>query len=235
MQAPFVFMRSDYKDEKLLCSPEEKADFEIINQKDVVEYLADFVSRGRNRITEGDVLEIHRLTIKGIYPCAGHFRDARTEITITDTDHKPSHPSQVRQEVNDMLEWHYGPGKQCSPVQRAARMMWKVNAIHPFNGGNGRVARSLAYLVIASDVAPIFAGEPLPTKLKHRKDAYILGLKSADHGNMQPLEKLILGCFEEQLADIYSTARARTGQTIPDVHGWSHGLTAFLKRIVGLQ
>jgi len=80
--------------------------------------------------------------------------------------------------------------------------MWKLNAIHPFNGGNGRVARSLAYLIIVSEVAPIFAGEPLPTKLKARKDAYVDGLQAADKGDLQPLDSLVLKCFEEQLSDI---------------------------------
>lgn len=195
-------MENEYKDDNLLCPVEKKADLEIANQKLVVEYLADFVNKGRTRITEGDVLEIHRLTIEGIYPCAGTFRDARTEVTITGTDHRPAHPSQVRIEINDMLEWHYGQGQNESPIRRAGRVMWKLNAVHPFNGGNGRVARSLAYLIIVSEVAPIFAGEPLPTKLKARKDAYVDGLQAADRGDLQPLESLVLKCFEEQLSDI---------------------------------
>ena len=49
-------------DDKLLCSPEEKAQHEIANQAGVIDYLADFVAKGRNRITEGDVLTIHDLT-----------------------------------------------------------------------------------------------------------------------------------------------------------------------------
>jgi fido (protein-threonine AMPylation protein) len=200
------FMAQSYKDEKLSCAPEEKADLEIANQRLVVEYLADFVQKGRTRITEADVLEIHDRTIRGIYPCAGKFRDATTEVTITGTNHKPAHPSQVKIEIRDMLEWHYGEGQRYSPVCRATRMMWKVNAVHPFNGGNGRVARSLAYLVIVSEVAPIFAGEPLPTKLKARKDEYVNGLQSADKGDLGPLERLVLDCFEEQLKDIYAQA-----------------------------
>jgi len=47
-------------DEKLLCSPEEKVPLEIANQADVIEFLADFVKNGRVRITESDVLAIHR-------------------------------------------------------------------------------------------------------------------------------------------------------------------------------
>jgi fido (protein-threonine AMPylation protein) len=43
-----------------------------------------------------------------------------------------------------MLEWLYDGGKDFSPVYRAAYVMWKTNAIHPFNGGNGRVAHAVA-------------------------------------------------------------------------------------------
>ncbi len=189
-------------DSKLLCSPEEKVEREIANQARVAEYLAEFVARGRNRITESDVLAIHHTTIEGIYPCAGRYRDAKTRVEITGTDHRPSHPSQVQIGVRDMLEWLYNGGRDHSPVYRAAHVMWKINAIHPFNGGNGRVARALAYLVIVSEVAPIFAGEPLPTKLKARKPEYLDGLQAADKGDLTQLEQLVLECFQSQLADI---------------------------------
>lgn len=106
--------------EKLLCSPEEKAAREIANQATVAEYLSEFVKSGRTRITENVLLEIHQLTIAGIYPCAGTYRDALTKIEITGTDHKPSHASQVRMDVWDMLDWLYGAGQNRSPVERAA-------------------------------------------------------------------------------------------------------------------
>jgi fido (protein-threonine AMPylation protein) len=192
---------------KLLCPIEKKADLEIANQAIVAEYLADFVKNGRNRITEGVLLEIHALTISGIYPCAGRYRDALTVVEITDTDHRPAHPSQVRLDVNDMLEWLYAEGKSKSALNRAAYVLWKLNYIHPFNGGNGRVARSIAYLVMVSEVAPIFAGEPLPAKLKKRKSEYVQGLKTADKGDLRPLENLVLECFQQQIADISSVPR----------------------------
>lgn len=195
-------------DDKLLCSLEEKSAREIANQAEVVRYLAHFVDRGRARITEADLLEIHRLTIEGIYPCAGYYRDALTKIEITDTNHAPAHASQVRAETRDMLDWLYGVGQGTSPVHRAAYVLWKVNHIHPFNGGNGRVARAVAYLVMVSEVAPIFAGEPLPAKLKARKPEYVQGLKAADRGDLAPLEQLVLECFQNQIAEISSTPRA---------------------------
>ena len=196
--------------EKLLCRPEEKADREIANQAVVAEYLSEFVKSGRTRITENVLLEIHQLTIAGIYPCAGTYRDALTKIEITGTDHKPSHASQVRMDVWDMLDWLYGAGQTRSPVERAAYILWRVNYIHPFNGGNGRVARAMAYLVMVFEVAPIFAGEPLPAKLKARKAEYVDALKAADGGNLKALEQLVLECFQAQIADISKERHSRT-------------------------
>lgn len=198
----------DVASSPLLCRPEEKQALEISNQAHVVEYLADFIQKKRSRITESDVLEIHRLTIEGIYPCAGKYRDALTRVEITDTDHKPAHPSQVRSDIRDMLDWLVGRGLAESPAGRAAYLLWRTNAIHPFNGGNGRVARAMAYLVVLLDVAPIFAGESLPTKLKARKPEYIDGLKSADKGNLVPLEALVLSCLQAQISEVASSRRS---------------------------
>ncbi len=167
-----------------------------------MEYLAAFVKQGRSRITESDVSEIHRLTIENIYPCAGDYRTALTLVEITGTDHKPSHPSQVRSDVRDMLDWLGAQALSESPIRKASYILWKTNAIHPFNGGNGRVARALAYLVIIINVAPIFAGEPLPSKLRARKLEYIEGLKAADKGNLATLEQLVLECVQEQISEI---------------------------------
>jgi Fic family protein len=142
----------------------------------------------------------------------GHFRDALTLVEITDTDHKPAHASQVRLEVNDMLESLYsGEGKSRNPLHRAAYVLWRLNYIHPFNGGNGRVARAIAYLVMVSEVAPIFAGEPLPAKLKRRKTEYVDGLKAADRGDLGPLRNLVLQCFQDQVADVSSLPKTNGG------------------------
>lgn len=113
-----------------------------------------------------------------------------------------------------MLEWLYSAeGKSQSALQRAARVLWRVNYIHPFNGGNGRVARAIAYLVMVSEVAPIFQGEPLPAKLRKRKDEYVAGLKAADKGDLKPLQNLVLECFQQQLADVSSLPKTNGGSS----------------------
>lgn len=74
------------------------------------------------------------------------------------------------------------------------------------------MARSLAYLVILLEVAPLFAGEPLPTKLKERKRRYIDGLKRADKGDLAELEQLVLECIQMQVSEIATTHRPNPQQ-----------------------
>jgi len=193
-----IFMRDD----KLLCAPEEKSNLEIANQATVIEYLADFARSGKTRITEGTLLEIHYLTIVGIYPCAGQYRDARFKIKITGTRHAPCHPSEIRYKVQELLDWLYSQKGSSSPTSTAAYALWKLNNIHPFAGGNGRVERSLAYLVMVTEVGPLFTGESLPAKLKKRKEEYLTGLQLADGGNHGPLKKLVLDLFLEQINEL---------------------------------
>jgi Fic family protein len=122
-------------------------------------------------------------------------------VEITDTDHEPSHPALIRSDVRDILDWLYGEGRYESPIRKAAYLLWRTNAIHPFAGGNGRVARTLAYLVIIIEIAPIFAGESFPAKLKARKREYIEALKAADKGNLAILEQLVLECVQQQISE----------------------------------
>jgi len=90
--------------------------------------------------------------------------------------------------MRDLLDGLYDGIRAFGPVYRAAYVMWKIDAIHPFNGGNGRVARAVAYLWLSGELAPVFAGESLPTKLKARKPEYLDALQGADKGNLATLD-----------------------------------------------
>jgi Fic family protein len=189
-------------DDKLLCQPDEKANREIDNQAKVLGLLEYFVKIGRTHITEGDVLQIHALTIEGIYPCSGSYRSATTQIRITGTNHKPSPAHRVRSDVRDMLDHLYTPAAPAGPIERAAYVMWRICAIHPFNGGNGRVARAVAFLVILTEASAILAGSSLPTRLKVRKSEYLAGLGAADNGDLTRLAELVLRCCQEHVSEL---------------------------------
>ena len=60
----------------------------------------------------------------------------------------------------------------------------------------------LRTLWLSGELAPVFAGESLPTKLKARKPEYLDALQGADKGNLATLEQLVLECFESQFDDL---------------------------------
>jgi hypothetical protein len=102
-----------------------------------------------------------------------------------------------------MLDWLYDGGKAFSPVYRAAYVMWKINAILVRLHTLWLFTRSMvARDEWLSEIAPVFAGESLPAKLKARKPEYLDGLQAADKGDLSKLEQLVLECFESQFDDL---------------------------------
>ena len=191
-----------------ICPPAEKASLELANQGVVIEYLAHLISRGKKTLDESVILEIHRLTIDGIYDCAGHYRTAIHDVKIHASEHAPPPAFMVRGLVIDLLHWlRNGDGTSANSIKRAAYTIWKTNYIHPFNGGNGRVARALGYFVIAAEIAAVFDG---PTSfvqiMKYRKDEYLAALHSGDRADLRPMSKLVASCLKEQLQRFFDEA-----------------------------
>jgi Fic family protein len=97
------------------------------------------------RLTRRKILRLHRLAIQDIYTCAGRFRD--WPVAIKGSKHRPPEHRYVRGLVAEMCatanrqtEW--------SPTKTAAFLLWRLNWIHPFGGGNGRTSRAVAYYAL---------------------------------------------------------------------------------------
>jgi prophage maintenance system killer protein len=70
------------------------------------------------------------------------------------------------------------------PLTRAAWLHHRFIRIHPFEDGNGRVARALVLLVLLrSDYAPLVVD-------RHRRDEYLTALEAANGGDLRPLIRL---------------------------------------------
>jgi fido (protein-threonine AMPylation protein) len=99
-------------------------------------------------------------------------------------------PHEVDTEMSRLVEIHAELQREGAPPEvRAAWLHHAFTQIHPFEDGNGRVARALASLVL------IQAGLPAFTVVREMRTRYIHALESADHGNPQPL----LDFFESAL------------------------------------
>ena len=95
-------------------------------------------------------------------------------------------PEQVASEMERLIEIHAAHREQQVPVEvQAAWLHHRFTQIHPFQDGNGRIARAIASLVLIKD--GLF---PLVVTRDDRRD-YIDSLEAADAGDLQPLVDLI--------------------------------------------
>ena len=99
--------------------------------------------------------------------------------------HEYCPPEQVASEMDQLIAWHQEHlEKGVPPEVEAAWLHHRFTQIHPFQDGNGRMARTLASL--------IFLRARLFPLVIHRdeRDEYIDALEMADQKNLRPLVQL---------------------------------------------
>ncbi len=170
------------------------------DQKDALDGVFDFVKNDRilsasyikelhaallrsQKTTEGlDSLERHVdiSLIKGEWKTQANYpvRDGVSYIYCP--------PEQVGSEMDRLLEMHANHVASAVPSEvQAAWLHHRFTQIHPFQDGNGRVARAIASLVLVKD--GLF---PLVVTRDGKPD-YLDALETADKGDLRPLIDLI--------------------------------------------
>jgi Fic family protein len=96
-------------------------------------------------------------------------------------------PPVLVQEEMDRLVWLYDDlrKKGVNSIIRATWLHHRFTQIHPFQDGNGRVARALVAFVLIE--AGLF---PIVVRRDDRETRYLPALESADGGNLHPLVSL---------------------------------------------
>lgn len=100
-------------------------------------------------------------------------------------EHAYCPPIYVQDEMDKLVAWHNEHMKAHVPPEvEAAWLHHRFTQIHPFQDGNGRVARALASLVLlkAGWFPLVFLGD--------RRSEYLSALEEADKGNLKPLINL---------------------------------------------
>jgi Fic family protein len=101
--------------------------------------------------------------------------------------HEYCPPEHVESEMDRLIAWHVQHDQQdVSPEVEAAWLHHRFTQIHPFQDGNGRIARALASLVM-------LRGRCFPLSVhRDRRDDYINALEAADKGDLGPLVALFV-------------------------------------------
>lgn len=165
----------------LYRTPEEKRSLEARNgaiQFLAVLHYASEWEGGKSRLAPEILLELQRLVINQIYSCAGSFRD--DSVGIAGVKHKPPDHREVAPLIEEMCRY-VNDNWDKPAIHLAAYLMWRVNWVHPFFGGNGRTARALAYLVLCARLEFTLPGTTtIPDLIVADRDPYYQALREAD-------------------------------------------------------
>ena len=128
-------------------------------------------------------------------------------------------PQETPALMNDLVDW-YNNQKDFHPVTLAAMFHYRFVRIHPFDDGNGRVARLLMnYILMKHDFPPVIIKSD-------DKANYLLALNKADTGNLAAFNDYIAS---HMVWSLDLSIRATKGQNIEDTEDWKKELD-LLKR-----
>ncbi len=114
----------------------------------------------------------------------GAFKEMPNNPTRDDGSiHEYCPPLHVASEMDNLVHW-YNQYDDVDPILVAAWVHHRFAQIHPYQDGNGRVARALANLVLVKH-------ELFPVVItRDQRPQYIDALEQADAGNLKPLTRL---------------------------------------------
>ena len=162
---------------------------EAKNHAEAIDLLNEIV-KSKRPLTEGFIKELHALLMKGIEftfakgadgniikkPLhAGMYKLRPNHVlTVSGKIHKYIAPEHVIDEMEALLKWYTGSGN-LHPFKKAAEFHYRFVAIHPFDDGNGRMARLLMNLILMQEGYP-----PCIIKNENRRK-YLGALERADY------------------------------------------------------
>ncbi len=149
------------------------------------------------------ILKLHKEALDGLHPLAGTYRN--TPVKISGSKHQPPEAAMVAEEIEHLCEY-VNENWQKSATHLSAYVLWRLNWIHPFSDGNGRTARTVAYVVLSVKLDSLLPGTPaIPDQIARDKKPYYDALEQADaafddgEADVTALEDMLHGMLATQL------------------------------------
>jgi len=161
--------------------------YDVIGLNAARELSRDFAINIERPISESDIRTLNGIILQG-QPRAGIYKPYANEIQ-GNVSHRTALPSDTPGAMEEFCNWmnqlsRKGYQTLDSIIKAAAVHAW-IAHIHPFDDGNGRIARLLANMVLAREFMP-----PLILRNKNDRTRYIDALAFSDEAG--DLSRLIL-------------------------------------------
>jgi Fic family protein len=192
-----------------------------VRQFDGVLDLIDSVERDDRqfRLRVSNIQHLHRLALDGLSRYAGNWRPG--PVTIGQSKHVPPREHLVAGLIEEMCDWVNDQWDNRTALELSAYVMWRLNWIHPFDDGNGRTSRAVAYLVLCAKVRSRLPGRvTIPELIARNKEPYYQALETIDGScrgldfDLTPMISLLEAYLAEQLMNAWDAATS-TGNEAP--------------------
>lgn len=174
-----------------------KDHFEIVGHDEAIKWILEILKEDRP-LTESFIRELHRLILKEPYDVdaitpEGHPTKKKIKVGAYKTT--PNHVETVTGELfyfatpeetpalmNELLSWYQEKSKDSTvnPIVLGIEFHYRFIRIHPFDDGNGRIARILMNFILMR-----FGYPPAIIKTED-KGNYFAALRQADAGLLEP-------------------------------------------------
>lgn len=229
-------------EESLLVGQTDRDPTEVVailrDHEDAVDGLFDFVAR-RRELSTSYIKALHQTLTRNQRTTRAVDQFGRvfeTELLHGDWKRAPNNPTrrdgeihaycppeQVASEMDRLIEMHKRHNADVPPEVQAAWLHHRFTQIHPFQDGNGRVARALASLIYIRG-----RWFPLTVHRDHKAD-YIDALEFADGGDLGPLTRMFGAAAKEALVRALGVG----DQAEQDLRGIQSVVSAARDRMLG--
>jgi Fic family protein len=134
--------------------------FEVINYREVVKHVEKIIENKKKgkyfELAETEIFKMHKLLLKNIRnDILGKYREG-IAVTINYATGEKLYPYEdvgnFKVKMRELIEWYNSERTQkVHPVIKAGLLHLEFVRIHPFEEGNGRMARALATLSLSLD------------------------------------------------------------------------------------
>lgn len=177
-----------------------KDHFEMTGHNECVDWVFEIVKTNED-ISEGFIKQMHTILLKERYQIDAQTEDGKPTkkwIEVGRYKSTPNHvktstgeifyfatPEETPAKMHDLLNWYKSNEGKMNPVVLAIEFHYRFIRIHPFDDGNGRMARLLMNLILMRNQMP-----PVIIKTED-KENYFAALRQADGGNIDAFIKYI--------------------------------------------
>ncbi|WP_294197803.1 Fic family protein [uncultured Chryseobacterium sp.] len=213
-----------------------KDHLDIKGHNEAIGFMLQLIKEDRP-LSESDIKDLHKIILVEPYYSTtfspegiefqkeikvGQYKTSPNHVkTVSGDIHYYTNPEEVAFEMNNLLEWYRNAEEQnLHPVVMSALFHHKFTSIHPFDDGNGRLARILSNFILLKHHYPV-----LVIKNKE-KIQYYAALNIADNGIYEDLVKL----FAENISLSFNIIqKAINGENINEPDDLDKEIELFVK------